>query len=413
MKTILFTPFTANLAETTRALLIAQAIADKFDCRFTSYGGQFEELVEKAGFPLTRLEPRVTPELMEHAYAVERGKKLDAFMPLNRVRQMVAGEIEFLRELRPAAVVTGMTISYSISCPATNTPLVWVIQPGMRVLAAARSGAFQDLDMLAPLRWLPKQARVALSAFLLTQVMKVGMSSFDRVAREHNMTPFASFDGLFQRSDHLLVAEPPDFSDLPAMPSYHYVGPLVARLDVPIPDEIQNLPKDRPIIYFAMGSSGDADVVSRILTGFAGKPYRVIAPVRRLLEKQPSELPDNVLLTDWLPAHKVNPLADISVIHGGIGTVMTACLAGKPVVGVAMQPEQQANLDNLAKKGFAVRIPKGELNPQRLCAEIDHLLADPVAKQKAREYQQVVQQWDDPQYLRKFFQETFASQSMA
>jgi len=87
---------------------------------------------------------------------------------------------------------------------------------------------------------------------------------------------------------------------------------------------------------------------------------------------------------------------------------MNACLAGKPVVGVAMQPEQQFNLDNLAKKGFAVRIPKGQLTPQRLCAEIDRLLADPLAKQKAREYQQVVQQWDDPQHVRKFFQETFA-----
>ena len=179
MKKILFTPFTANLAETTRAIAIAQAIVGEFDCRFASYGGQFEDLVDQAGFPHTRLEPRVTPEVMEHAYAVERGKKLDTFMPLERVRQMVAGEIEFLRQLRPAAVVTGMTISFSTSCAATNTPLIWVIQSGMRVLATAKSGAFKDLDMLAPLHWLPENARIALSTFLLTNVMKVGFRSFD------------------------------------------------------------------------------------------------------------------------------------------------------------------------------------------------------------------------------------------
>lgn len=229
------------------------------------------------------------------------------------------------------------------------------------------------------------------------------------MAREHNLPPFASFDGLFERSDHLLVAEPPDFSDLPPLPTGHYIGPLIARLDQPIPDEIHNLPKDRPIVYFAMGSSGDADVVARILAGFAGKPYRVIAPVKSLLASQPITIPDNVLLTDWLPAHKVNPLADLSVIHGGIGTVMTACLAGKPIVGVAMQPEQQANLDNLVKKGFAVRIPKGQLTPQRLCAEIERLLADPVAKRKAQEYQQTARQWDNPQHVQKFFRDTLSN----
>jgi UDP:flavonoid glycosyltransferase YjiC (YdhE family) len=279
----------------------------------------------------------------------------------------------------------------------------------MRVLATAKSGAFNDLDMLAPLRWLPEKARIALSVFLLTNVMKVGFRSFDQVAREHALQPFASFDGLFERSNHLLVAEPPDFSTLPPLPTSHYIGPLIARLNQPIPDEIKNLPRDRPIIYFAMGSSGDANIVACILASFAGKPYRVIAPVKSLLNGQAISVPENVLLTDWLPAHLVNPLADLSVIHGGIGTVMTACLAGIPIVGVAMQPEQQANLDNLIKKGFAVRIPKGQLTPQRLCAEIDRLLADPLARHKAQEYQQIVKQWDNPQQAQKFFRDSFGT----
>jgi len=72
-----------------------------------------------------------------------------------------------------------------------------------------------------------------------------------------------------------------------------------------------------------------------------------------------------------------------------------------------MSPEQFLNLENLVKKGFAIRIPKGSLTADRLCHSIDRLLADPVAQEKAREYQKVVEEWDTPQHIRRFFCETF------
>ena len=97
---------------------------------------------------------------------------------------------------------------------------------------------------------------------------------------------------------------------------------------------MKNIPRDLPIVYFAMGSSGERGIIAEILRAFSGKPYRVIAPVRKLLNGMPVDIPPNVLVTDWLPAHKVNPMADISVIHGGLGTVLTACLSGTPIVGV-------------------------------------------------------------------------------
>jgi hypothetical protein len=47
-------------------------------------------------------------------------------------------------------------------------------------------------------------------------------------------------------------------------------------------------------------------------------------------------------------------MADVSVIHGDQSTVMQTCLAGTPIVGIGMHPEQQANLDACVRKGFAV-----------------------------------------------------------
>ena len=106
-----------------------------------------------------------------------------------------------------------------------------------------------------------------------------------------------------------------------------------------------------------MGSSGTPEIVANILESFEGKPYRVIAPVKFQLEHVPGvRVPANVLVTDWVPAIQVNKMADLAVIHGGIGTVMAAALAGKPVVGVGMQMEQVANLACLERLGFAIRV---------------------------------------------------------
>lgn len=409
MKNILFLPITFNLAETTRAIVVANAIKDDFHCHFASYDGVFESLIEEAGFPLTRLQPRFTPQMIERIYAIDQGRWSGPSHTVDFVRQMVRSELELYQSLRPAAVVTGMNPSTCISCPTAQIPLVWLIQSGMAMNTAARLGKLKGMDLLgaAPLRWLTDGFRTKLSVLLLDSLFKLAAKPFNQVAVEYGLKPFRCVEDLLWSGYHLLIAEPPGLSDLQFPPQARFVGPLIARLDVPLPAEVLDLPRDRPIIYFAMGSSGQADVITRILAGFAGKPYRVIAPVKNLLGKQPVSIPNNVIITDWLPAHKANLLADLSVIHGGIGTIMTACLAGKPVVGVAMSPEQFLNLENLVKQGFAIHLAKRSLTAKRLNKAIERLLADFAAQAKAREYQKVVEAWDTPQHVRRFFGETF------
>jgi UDP:flavonoid glycosyltransferase YjiC (YdhE family) len=123
----------------------------------------------------------------------------------------------------------------------------------------------------------------------------------------------------------------------------------------------------------------------------------VIARVKfQLAQLQKSQIPSNVLVTDWVPALQVNKMADLAVIHGGIGTVMTAALAGKPVVGVGMQMEQVANLACLQRLGFAIRVRKS-LNPSRkVQVAIRKLLCEESAKVKAAAFAEVIAQWEGP-----------------
>ena len=408
MKTLVFSPAAYNLAETTRTLEIAKACRSKFNILFVSYGGEFENLIEKEGFAIRHLEPQLTPEKIDHLYKVDQGQTLGYFFSVKEVQAQVKSELALFQEVQPAAVVTGFNFSNSISCQVVGVPLVWLTQSTWMMDAMYDAGLASYPDMLdiPVLRWLPERFLIGLSRRMVGLMGRLLTRPYDDVARQYHLPAFKSMERLWE-GDYNLLAEPEGFNGLALPPTYHCIGPLIGRLEAPIPEEILQLPKDKPIIYFAMGSSGQPKVIAKIIECFEGKPYRVIAPVKKHLEKLQVKVPANVLVTDWLPAHKVNPLADISVIHGGIGTVMTACLAGTPVVGISMQPEQEWNIDCLVRKGFALRIRKGQFTPNKLFAAIDRLLADPEARRRAKEYQKVIEQWAEPSLISEFFEKTF------
>ena len=222
------------------------------------------------------------------------------------------------------------------------------------------------------------------------------LNSVNRAAKHFGVPGYGSIFE-FWRGDITLVAEPPEFSGVKLPPNHYFIGPLIPQDEFPLPLELATIPRDKPLIYFAMGSSGTPEIVARIVESFEGKPYRVIAPVKFHLGRvKEVRVPSNVLVTDWVPALQINKMADLAVIHGGIGTVMTAALAGKPVVGIGMQMEQVANLACLERLGFAIRVPKSKNPSRHVQAAIQKLLNDRHAKAKAAAFAKVISQWDGP-----------------
>jgi len=190
-------------------------------------------------------------------------------------------------------------------------------------------------------------------------------------------------------------------------PNVRHIGPLPYRSDTQIPSTVADVPRDKPIVFFAMGSSGKPELIRTIIEGFKGKPYSVIAPVRAHIKDLNVNIPANVTVTGFLPAHKVNPMADISVIHGGQNTVMQACLAGTPIVGIGMHPEQQANLDACVHKGFAIRLNKKRVTAPDVHGAIDKLLNDSDAKAAVLKFKSQLEQWNGPKNAAKFLSDTF------
>ena len=398
-KILLFAPVTFDLAETTRMLEIAKGIVNHpaaskvFDIQFISNGGDLEHLIEEEGFPLKKLEPRLTPEKIEFIGKVDKGETFASAFSQKEIIALIDNEVKYLQAIKPVAVITGSYMTVPVTCRILKIPLVWVIQSTWLEDFFAKGAGMTD-DINIPF---VKAIADAMVLMFINFWIRVGfLNSLNQAARHYGVNGYKTIYEYWS-GDITMVAEPSEFTGVNLPENYYYTGPLIARQNFPIPDEVRNIPRDKPVIYFAMGSSGTPEIIARIVESFEGKPYQVIAPVKTHLDKvQGVQIPSNVLVTDWLPAHEVNKLADLSLIHGGIGTVMTAAYAGKPVVGVGMQPEQVANIAGLVRKGFAIRVAKSKDPSKKVQEAIQFLLSDEDAKHKAEEFSKIMEKWDGP-----------------
>lgn len=381
------------MVEIAKGVVRHPAASQAFDVHFISDGGEFERMIENHGFPLTRMEPRLTPKKIEHIARVDRGEKFAAGFTTAEMIERVEHEIAMLQLLKPAAAVTGSYPSLPLSCRVQQVPLVWVIQSTWLPEFFEHGAGLTDHLRPAPVK---AMADWAVTRFINFWIRHGFLDSVNHAARHFGVK---GYDSIFEfwRGDTTLVAEPPEFSGVALPAGHHYIGPLIPLDEFPMPPGVRDIPRDQPLVYFAMGSSGTPEIVARIVESFDGQPYRVIAPVQFQLAQVPGvRIPTNVLVTGWVPALQVNRMADLAVIHGGIGTVMTAALAGKPVVGVGMQLEQTANLACLERLGFAIRVPKSRDPSRKIQAAIAKLLRDDSAKAKAAAFAKAIAPWDGP-----------------
>lgn len=376
-RTLLFGIVGWNIAETTRMIEIAKEASKDFEICFTSYGGQFNPLVEAAGFKLIPLEPTETPEKIERLWKIDRGEKYAHPFSFEELQLRVQHELELFEKIQPVALVMGSVLSFPISARVAKIPLVNVIP-----FALSRGYLNNNLPTVpgAP-QW-------------LNQVIKQGIfhlplltKNFNRVARLYGLPSFKNLISIWEGDYNLLTEVPSLFPRIKLDARSQFVGPIYAKLDGDIPSEVLSFitGSEVPTVYCAMGSSANREVLKTVVESLDNLPLRIVAPIKAHLENLAIRVPSNVLVTDWLPAHKVNPLCDIALIHGGQGTVQTACDSGTPFVGIGMQPEQSINIENIVRFGAAIRISRRKVDKKRLQESIEALLSNPQYKKKAQE----------------------------
>ena len=230
----------------------------------------------------------------------------------------------------------------------------------------------------------------------LVRAISYKPASFTRVAREHGIKlPRRTVD-MFSADVNLICSLFTELRGDPLTAPDVSVGPIYYRAPGELPQVVQE-PKKRPLIYVGMGSSGSARILAAVLRQLSTAPVDVLVGDGVLLsDADARSLGDNIHRAGTVPAHLLAGHIDASITHGGEGTVQTACLAGVPFAGIAMQAEQRWNIEECARYGNALRFTKHDVHRGQMHGILDRLLSDETMRAKARQLGEAMRGMDGP-----------------
>ena len=246
MKTLVFAVAGYNLAETGRMIEIARAARKHFNIIFASYGGQFEQLIEDEGFRLQKMEPRLTPEKLVRLRVVLSGETLNTvgYLSAEELSARVPNEIAFFKEVSPAAVLTGWCLSVTISTRAAKIPFVNVLHStSVREYYEAGLQSWPDRTNFRVVRWLFRNDEERMNRWVSRLVLKLAApaKAYNTIGPTYGLPKFKNFIDLIE-GDHTLLADIPEWVGFREVrPTLHYIGPLPARIDRPVPEEVASI----------------------------------------------------------------------------------------------------------------------------------------------------------------------------
>ncbi|MDF0515536.1 hypothetical protein PX701_18060 [Agromyces sp. H3Y2-19a] len=386
MATVLFCPVTFNLAETTRMIQVARALDPVHRVVFLGYETDFADLVRDAGFEYRAGEPAWGRAERDQAIAFDQGRSFRSPFTRELVDARVRLERELIREVGAAAVVTGSNLTSFISARAEGVPLFYPVpfpltRPQVAqtrrmgfVSGTGRLARAADLVATSVFRWIYNSAPLAPKAFT-------------SVAEANGVPPLRTVSSLLTADRNLVTEMSWEMEGFDLPDGFELVGPIYAHLDAPLPSIVTELATaPEPLVYLGLGSSADRRLALAAAAALGTLPVNVIAPIGHYLEPGDRDrLPRNVHVTPLLPAHRLAGLVDAAVLHGGQGTVQTACATGVPFVGMGLQPEQTWHVRSCERRGNAIAVPPKHVGRPEFTAAVRRVLDDPAIRTAADE----------------------------
>jgi UDP:flavonoid glycosyltransferase YjiC (YdhE family) len=401
------------LSETSRMLELYRALRERgAEVRVALHGGPHEVALSDAGVPYDRIGGGMSAE---RCAAFIRslpgiGSPDQSMWTDEELRAYAEAEAAYFRSHRVRVAVTGWTLTALLSTRLAGIPLVTehagsclppVFERDLLPVPSRPVGIPGE-------RWLPEPIRRRLFNRGLPK-LTIYTAGFNRVAAELGVEGVPSFPALLL-GDLTLVTDVPEVLGVPRSevdsweprdPSRYragtrlrYSGPIYAKLSTPVPERIERfLARRSETIYVAITSS-PAELVRGVVAALRplGLDILVAATVHDL-----SDLEDeHVLVGGVLPSHEIMPSVELAVTAGGQGSVQTALASGVPLIGIPLQPEQDANVAFAARQGAARLVPQSEATTEALADIARTMLSDRRYRDAARRVQTLFGEVDGP-----------------
>lgn len=419
-KKIAISTLLQDSGEATRAIELARGLRQecpqgiKLEVVFLSHGSSFDNKIINDGFEIHHTEPMLPGISFQHDLKTVPNNMIG---DENLAYKLLRGEIEALRDIQPDFFIHGFWPIAGIAAKIVKVPMEISYLPLPFSEEPFTTYLTKDVpDFEKPLT----RFSVEIRKFIMSKISKSVKLKAPQLKQDNIIKAYARYTGrqetpemqnLFDmlKSDFTIVNDLPVFYEGDKLPdNFKVVGPLYSpseqyeEVDIKILQHFDP-EKEKFRIFCTLGSSGERSYLIeaiKALTVGADPDWeavvlcpRSICPIGEALELTSGY--NNIYVTDaFVPALKVNSMADLVISHGGQGTVQTAIAGGTPIVGFAMQPEQEINLDHIVTRGAAIRLPIQQWKAEEIQKAIRTVRNSPDYKEKMEELQKLQQEID-------------------
>ncbi|MGQ7815818.1 nucleotide disphospho-sugar-binding domain-containing protein [Metapseudomonas furukawaii] len=176
----------------------------------------------------------------------------------------------------------------------------------------------------------------------------------------------------------LLYPDPVKFERRHPLPAerFHYLQGCV-RQDKPyeIPQFRAN--NDKPLLYVSFGSlgSGDVDLLQRLIATIGKLPYRALFNVGEYVDRY-TDLPDNVVVSNWYPQPSVIAQVDAVIHHGGNNSFTECLYFGKPAIVMPYVWDGHDNAMRAQESGHGFRMHRYDWDAAELAENLALCVGD-------------------------------------
>lgn len=353
---VLFFAEAVTLAHVARPMVLAHVLEDAgYEVHFACHP-RYRDLFRALQRPWRPIQSISSQAFLE---ALARGRPLYGS---DTLQAYIAEDLKVIKEISPQLIIGDFRLSLSVSARLAGIPYMTITNAYWSPYARPE----YRVPELPITRFFG--AGVAGALFKLARPLAFALHTLplNRV-RKHCGLPSLGLDlrRIYTDADQTLYADIPELIPTFERPATHrYIGPINWSPSVALPPWWDELPADKPIIYLTLGSSGQSELLPRVLQALAQLPVSVIVATAGLIRLE--RKPQNVWVTDYLPGELAASRASLVICNGGSPTTMQALAVGVPVVGIASNLDQYLNMSYLEQAGVGTLMRAGQTTVSRL-----------------------------------------------
>jgi UDP:flavonoid glycosyltransferase YjiC (YdhE family) len=363
---ILFVAEAVTLAHAARPVVLAQALDSKLYEVHLACDPRYNAL-----FPNLALIRRSIRTISSKQFlsTLARGSPV---YDVDTLRAYVKEDLELIKAVRPDLIVGDFRLSLAVSAPLTGIPYM-AISNAYWSPYARQTFPVPDIPLT---RIVGVKLAQALFNAIRPLIFAYHTRPLNRVRQEYGL-PSLGFDlcRIYTYADYVLYADIPELIPTFNLPANHYyLGPLLWSPAVKFPDWEGDVPRNRPVIYMTLGSSGRSELLPVVLKALADLPVTVMAATAGRVE--PNNIPANIFVADYLPGKEAIASASLVICNGGSPTTQQALSAGIPVLGIASNMDQHLNMEAIQRAGAGRLLRAGNAKAHTIRAIVTHMLID-------------------------------------